>query len=387
MFQKTKQLLNSNTLDFLDLESISKSNPILEVLPEPLFILKEKKLIYINAACEELIGVSKDILKSDHFHFMDIIAPESKKKVLKKANSLKENEDHSVQFDILVSDDQGKPINIEISLRVIKDHSEKVWLGIGREKEKYKQKPRECNLSKIMKENKYELIGKLSSGIVHELNNLLCVIRANTEIVMDNFTNNHDTERELQNIVETCNKASDLTEKILSLTKSVNRKEKPLILNNIISNISKIVKRLFNSNIDINIELDNDLFLIKGKQIEIEQIILNLAINASEAMDKGGELWLRTKNCQGQGYKSPKNKNSKNNNYVCIEVEDTGSGIKEVYKEKIFQPHFIKKGKDGTGLGLALVKNIVEKYQGWIEMDSEYGVGTIFKIFLPVIDV
>ena len=135
----------------------------------------------------------------------------------------------------------------------------------------------------------------------------------------------------------------------------------------------------------MNIELDNDLSLIKGKRIEIEQIILNLAINASEAMDKGGELWLRTKNCQG--YKSPKNKNSKNNNFVCIEVEDTGSGIKEEYKEKIFQPHFTKKGKDGTGLGLAVVKNIVEKYRGWIEMDSEYGIGTIFKIFLPAIGV
>lgn len=229
---------------------------------------------------------------------------------------------------------------------------------------------------------KLNTIGSLAAGIAHDFNNILAAIRGYASLGLKRLENRELMEKYLFNILKASESGADLTSQILAFSKRVTSKEKVLNFNFKVKEAVSILQKVINPKIEIIFKLEENLpkiFIDPGHAV---QIVLNLCLNAADAMPKGGKLFLST---MSVSYK--KDKPSSDRKFIRFSVRDTGTGIKLSEKNKIFDPFFTSKGiAKGTGLGLAVVKNIVDNYSGEIEFESEENVGTTFNIYLPVTD-
>ncbi|MBN1847395.1 MAG: PAS domain S-box protein [Deltaproteobacteria bacterium] len=227
-----------------------------------------------------------------------------------------------------------------------------------------------------------EAIGTLAGGIAHDFNNLLMAIQGNvTEIRYDMKTSHHHYKY-LVNIEKQVERGASLTRQLLGYARKGKYEVKPLNLNDILSESAETFQRT-RKDITIHHDLSMDLFAIEADPAQMEQVLMNLFINASDAMTDAGELFLKTDNVSSEEM-SNKPFAPKPGDYILLTVRDTGSGMDQKTMERIFDPFFTTKAMGrGTGLGLASVYGIVKGHGGYIEVDSEKGVGTTFKIYLP----
>ncbi|MBU2447435.1 MAG: response regulator [Bacteroidetes bacterium] len=229
---------------------------------------------------------------------------------------------------------------------------------------------------------KLNTIGALAAGIAHDFNNILAAIRGYASLGLKRLENRELMEKYLTNILKASESGADLTSQILAFSKRVTSKEKVLDFNLKINEAVSILQKVINPKIEIIFELEENLpkiFIDPGHAV---QIVLNLCLNAADAMPKGGKIFLSTLSVSYE-----KDKSSSEGKFIRFSVRDTGTGIKLSEKNKIFDPFFTSKGiAKGTGLGLAVVKNIVDNYSGKIDFESEEDVGTTFNIYLPVSD-
>jgi len=225
----------------------------------------------------------------------------------------------------------------------------------------------------LIESQKLNTIGSLAAGIAHDFNNILAAIKGYASLGLKRIENHELIEKYLTNILKASESGSDLTSQILAFSKRVASKEKVLDFNRRIKEAVSILQKVLNPKIEIVFQLEHNLpkvFIDPGHAI---QIVLNLCLNASDAMPNGGKLTLTTKT------ESSREKNIK------FSVTDTGFGIKINQQEKIFDPFFTSKsGSKGTGLGLSVVKNIVDSYFGRIEFATKENEGTTFNVYLPV---
>ena len=241
--------------------------------------------------------------------------------------------------------------------------------------------------SQLRQSQKMEAIGQLAGGIAHDFNNLLTIIISYSDLLL--LTNKDTSERTMNRIQEIKDaglRASALTNQLLTFSRRQVLKMKILDLNKIILNMANMLSRLIGENIELVTRLTDSASAIKADLSQIEQIILNLAINARDAMPQGGRLVIETQNVTIESpYAMPKIDLAPGN-YIMLAVSDTGTGIDEAIQAKIFEPFFTTKevGK-GTGLGLATVHGIVNQLGGQIWVYSERGHGTTFKIYLPTV--
>ena len=232
--------------------------------------------------------------------------------------------------------------------------------------------------SQLLQAQKMEGIGRLASGVAHDFNNLIGAIIGNAGLALDS---EEDELPILLNIViEAGQRAANLTRQLLLFSRKQKMEVATLNLNSLFNDFHKMLARLVGEDVSVVWRPDAKLPNIKGDKGQIEQIMLNLAVNARDAMPKGGEIIIRTKLAavDGEG-EIPKGV------YACLSVSDTGAGIPPEILANIFDPFFTTKeeGK-GTGLGLATVQTIVQNHDAFISVESEEGKGTAFKIFFPV---
>ena len=233
---------------------------------------------------------------------------------------------------------------------------------------------------------KMEAIGRLSGGIAHDFNNLLGVIIGYTEILQEN-TDAHDPDRDcVDEILRAAQRAASLTRQLLTFSRQQVLEPNILNLNSVITDVEKMLHRVIGEDIELVTVLDPDLGKVKADPGQIEQVILNLAVNARDAMPRGGMLTINTHNitmddAQSQSYSYP----FRPGQYVLLTISDSGVGMDSATQARIFEPFFTTKeqGK-GTGLGLATVYGVVKQSDGYIQVQSELGLGTIFKIYLPM---
>lgn len=231
---------------------------------------------------------------------------------------------------------------------------------------------------------KIESIGRLTGGIAHDFNNLLTPILGYTEILAmdDQLVGEH---REMVEMIrKAADRAKDLTRQLLAFGRKQVLNLKTIDLGTVIHNFEKLLRRTIRENIKIEIVVTDSLGAIKADIGQIEQIILNLAINAQDAMLNGGNLVITLKNVEMDEAYKMKRQEIRLGSYVCMSVSDTGSGMDKETQSHIFEPFFTTKdiGK-GTGLGLAMVYGIVKQHSGFIYVYSELGTGTEFKIYFP----
>jgi signal transduction histidine kinase/ActR/RegA family two-component response regulator len=234
---------------------------------------------------------------------------------------------------------------------------------------------------------KMEAIGQLAGGVAHDFNNLLTVIRSYGDLLMQDFLPGSQQCDDIEQILKATDAASALTKQLLAFGRQQMVKLEVIDLNAIIEQLDKMLRRLLGDDIEYATVLEHDVSRVEADVGQIQQILMNLAVNARDAMPSGGKLTVETKAVLlDESYaRSPDGKGP--DRYVSIEVTDTGAGMSAEVQARIFEPFFTTKdvGK-GTGVGLSTVYGIVQQCRGQIRVESEIDHGTTFKIYLPCVD-
>jgi len=236
----------------------------------------------------------------------------------------------------------------------------------------------------LIQAQKMEAIGRLTAGIAHDFNNMISAIRGFTELSMMHLGKKDPIYANLKHIWDASNRAADLVRKLLYFSRSQPLEMRPLDLNVLLKDLCRVVRRLIGEDITVSLELDTTPCVIQGDAGSIEQVIMNLAVNARDAMPQGGELTIKTENVRIDENYTDTYPYARPGEFVCLSVADTGIGMDDEVLRRIFDPFFTtKKSEEGTGLGLSVVYGIVKGHGGWISVESEPGVGSTFRIYLP----
>jgi PAS domain S-box-containing protein len=240
---------------------------------------------------------------------------------------------------------------------------------------------------RLRQAQKMEAVGQLAGGVAHDFNNLLAVIRGNAELLlMDAKLPTPEAEECLKQVTAASERAANLTRQLLAFSRKQVMQSQPLILSDVIADLTKMLKRIIGEHIDMQCRYAAQLPFIRADPGMIEQVLLNLAVNARDAMPRGGQLLITTETASFDAAYARTHPEAAAGEFVCLMVSDTGTGIPPEHLPRIFEPFFTTKEMGhGTGLGLATVYGIVKQHQGWIEVASQLGAGATFKIFLPAI--
>jgi PAS domain S-box len=233
---------------------------------------------------------------------------------------------------------------------------------------------------------KLESVGQLAAGVAHDFNNILTVIQGYSDTLLARCKADDSTRSALKQICDASKRASALTRQLLVFSRKQVIQPKVLDLNAVLQNLSNMLPRLLGEDVVLETKYMANLPRIEADTGMLEQVVMNLAVNARDAMPKGGRLTLSTTSVEiGKDYAS-RHPDSRPGTFTCLTVSDTGCGMDTKTLERIFEPFFTTKevGK-GTGLGLATVYGILKQHQGWIEVDSEVKVGTTFRVYFPAV--
>ncbi|MEZ5773770.1 MAG: response regulator [Hyphomicrobiaceae bacterium] len=231
---------------------------------------------------------------------------------------------------------------------------------------------------------KMQAVGQLAGGIAHDFNNVLTVIIGSSDLLLANHRPTDPAFRDIVAIKQNANRAAGLVRQLLAFSRRQTLRPEVLLLNDVISDLSILLSRLLGERVRLKVAHGRDLWYVKADVTQFEQVIINLCVNARDAMPDGGRLTVRTYNLSREETQKLRDKALEPGDYVACEVSDTGTGMPAEVLAKIFEPFFTTKevGK-GTGLGLSTVYGIVKQTGGYIYCDSTPGKGTTFRIYLP----
>jgi CheY-like chemotaxis protein/GAF domain-containing protein len=237
----------------------------------------------------------------------------------------------------------------------------------------------------LVQSQKMEAIGQLAGGVAHDFNNLLTVILGRSHMLQKQVEG-EKPRRALQLIAETAERAARLTAQLLAFSRKQVLEPKVMTLNTVVTGVEKILRRVIGEDVTLITDLDADLGRVLADPGQLEQVLLNLVVNARDAMPEGGELVIRTANVEHDAVARYAHSEARPGQYVMLAVSDTGCGMDAATRARIFEPFFTTKptGK-GTGLGLATVFGIVKQSGGQVCVDSEPGVGSTFRVYLPLV--
>ena len=237
--------------------------------------------------------------------------------------------------------------------------------------------------NQLHQSQKMESIGRLAGGVAHDFNNILTAIIGFSELAQTKLPENHPVMRDLKIVREAGEKASVLVRKLLAFSRKQILEMKIVNLNELIDDILKLLGRIIGEDVYFEINTADEVNNIKADPSQIEQILMNLVINARDAMPDGGRISIETANVALDENYSKVHKGVTPGQYVMLAVTDSGKGMSKEVQEKIFEPFFTTKGLHGTGLGLSTVYGIVKQHKGHVFVYSERDIGTTFKIYFP----
>ncbi len=349
---------------------------------------KNAKIITFNAYMEKLSGYKLEEVKGKDWFttFLPECNSDEARKLFKRSIS----DIMTVGNVNTIFTKSGDEVLIEWYDKILKDENDSVigLISIGQDitKRKQAEKEKEILQDQLIQSQKMESIGTLAGGVAHDFNNILTSIIGDTDLMMNNENIvNDDIKDSLMSIKDSSLRAGKLVKQLLMFSRKQPVNMKPLNANNIIRNMYKMFNRLLGENINIKTDLCEEDCHINADKGSMEQVLLNLMVNARDSMPKGGNIFVKTKKI----IISKENKfqfgNVTPGKYIEIDIEDNGSGMTGEIKNKIFEPFFTTKGEGkGTGLGLSVVFGIVKAHQAGINVYSEPGRGTIFSIYFPV---
>lgn len=348
---------------------------------------KKGKITFINSVAEILTGwKQEEALGKNSNKIFNIINEKTDtkpsdiiQKVLKKGIVV------GLANNSLLISRQGEKIPIDDSAAPIKDDRGDIYGVVLVFRDITERKKLE---EQLLHSHKMEAIGTLTGGIAHDFNNILTAIQVSTEMTLIEISDSTLKDKELYNTLVDINRhvkyGADLTRQLLLFSSKHPMQPIHTDLNTLIKSILKMLRRLISEDIIIKTILDPKLLTITADQITIKQVILNLALNAQDAMPEGGKLIIKTENYVLDENENKKTFEAKPGKYVSISVIDSGIGIDQDTIHHIFDPFFTTKEiGNGSGMGLSVVHGIVKQHYGWLTVNSKPDKGTTFKIYLP----
>jgi two-component system, cell cycle sensor histidine kinase and response regulator CckA len=335
------------------------------------------KFIYVSPKSQEFFGFNPDDMK---IMWTDLITdnPDNRAGFESTAKAI-ETGIKQKPYLIECRKKDGNKILLEIDESPVKNNYGNVVAIAGAARDVTGREKLEADLRQAIK---MEAIGTLAGGIAHDFNNLLMGIQGRTSLILMDIDQTHPFYDHLKGIEEHIQSASDLTKQLLAFARKGKFEVKPVDLNGLIRHSAHMFGRT-KKDIKIDLQLQPDLWTVETDRSQMEQVFLNLLINAWHAMPCGGEIHISTENCRLDSIFT-NSFSALPGNYAKISVSDTGIGIDETIKEKIFDPFFTTKEMGrGTGLGLASVYGIIKNHSGIIDVRSKKGEGTTFDIYLP----
>jgi two-component system, cell cycle sensor histidine kinase and response regulator CckA len=340
----------------------------------------EGNYISINQASERITGYPREELLK--MNFLQMVAPEYLEQARRmSARKLAGEEAKAYDLEMVAKD--GRRIAVEVNTRVMFQDGIAVGIqGIARDVTERKHLE-----AQLRQSQKMEAVGQLAGGIAHDFNNLLTAITGYSELTMRTLQSADPLCQNLEEIKRAGDRAAALTRQLLAFSRKQVLQPKVLNLNTVVADLEKMLRRLIGENIDLKTGLGSELWRIKADPGQIEQVIVNLAVNARDAMIRGGKLTIQTRNVLLEEDYATHQLTIIPGAYVMLTISDTGMGMDATTQARIFEPFFTtKEAGRGTGLGLSTVYGIIEQSGGAIRVYSEIGQGTTFKIYLPRVE-
>ncbi len=365
-------------------ESEERFRELAELMPETIFEMElNGTLTFVNRNAYNYFGYTPADLKKG-VNCMDMLIPEDRQRAAENVAKILKGEKTGInEYAALRKDGSTFPVMIH-SAPVFKEGKPVGLRGFIidiSDRKKAEEERRKLEIQ-FQQAQRFEALGTLAGGIAHDFNNLLMNIQGNASLMLIEIENTHPYFEPLQKIQNQVKSGAQLTRQLLGYARKGKFNVKPVDLNQILEESAETFGRT-RKEITIQQDFDDALFAIEADRGQIEQVLLNLYVNAADAMPRGGNLFLKTRNMSHLNIKSNQY-NPQPGNYVQLTISDTGTGMDKSTLERIFDPFYTTKEMgQGTGLGLASVYGIIKSHDGYIDVESEKGQGTSFSIFLP----
>ncbi|MFO8089949.1 MAG: PAS domain-containing protein [Desulfatiglandaceae bacterium] len=346
---------------------------------------------FVSENVGRIFGYTVEEFKSGKVDYFQCVHPDDIKRVAAEVNDASSKEDISEfihePYRIIAKDGSERIVNDRTYIMRSHDGRVTQYKGIVEDitRQKLAEEERKHLEDQLRQAQKLEAVGRLTSGIAHDFNNLLTTIIGNAEMAIMDMDTNTTLCEIMEEIKEAGNRASALTHQLLAFSRKQIIQPEVVNINDPIHEMDKMLRRIIGEDIELETLLGPDLSSVEVDVSQLEQVIMNLAVNARDAMPRGGKLTIETKNVELDEDYARHHIAMASGSYVMLAVSDTGMGISKEIQGQIFEPFFTTKGKGkGTGLGLSTVYGIVKQNNGNIWVYSEPDQGTTFKVYLPV---
>jgi PAS domain S-box-containing protein len=340
------------------------------------------RLLSVNAALVRILGYDSaaDVLQLDMAR--DVYADPAERQRLVDRDSHTDRDYDEVEATWRRRD--GGLLNVQLSVRAVRNAARQVEYYEAFVRDVTEQRRLQ---QQLVQAQKMEAVGRLAGGIAHDFNNLLTVITSYSDLLLEDLGLDDPKRDDVEQIRKAAESAASLTRQLLAFSRQQVLEPRVVDLNAVVSGLRKMLQRVIGEDVEFATTLAPDLGAVRADVGQLEQVLLNLAVNARDAMPTGGSLTIETANAELDPSYTRTHHQAAAGQFAMLAVSDTGVGMDEATKARIFEPFFTTKGLgQGTGLGLATVYGIVKQSAGFIWVYSEPGHGTSFKIYLPRVD-
>jgi two-component system, cell cycle sensor histidine kinase and response regulator CckA len=357
----------------------AKFRSYIENSPIGIFVVdRDGRFVDFNQAVAQLLAYEPEILRQITIHR---VVPKEHQLALNAFLELPDNGRVAAEWELQSNDGRTIPVTLQgvglrggLAMAYLFDLTER----------RHAEQERERLRGQFLQAQKMESVGRLAGGIAHDFNNLLTVINGYTHLSLSRTESDNPLRAALEQVLQAGERAAALVQQLLAFSRKQVLKQEVVDVNQVVTEISGMASRLMGEDIEVVTQLMPSLPQVLADRHQIGQVLLNLIVNARDAMPQGGTVTIQTEEVWLDDTSVPGERESHASRYVCLVVYDTGVGMDSVTREKLFEPFFTTKdaGK-GTGLGLATVQGIILQSGGHITVDSELGKGATFRVYLP----
>ena len=336
---------------------------------------------YVSPQIEEILGYTQDEWLAISREWDKLIHPDDLAAVMAAEEASKNGVPFQAEFRLRRKD--GREVWLSDTAAIVQgSNSHPVMEGIMVDITERKQLE-----TQLQQSRKMEAVGRLAGGIAHDFNNLLTIITGYTDLALSRSSMPLEIRGDVERIDHAAGRAAALVRQLLAFSRKQVLQPKTIDLNEVVLNLDKLLRRLMDENIEMNTHTQKNIGKVKADPAQIEQVIMNLVVNARDAMPDGGRILLETSNADLDSAYADEHVTVKPGKYVMLAVSDTGVGMSQQTIAHIFEPFYTtKESGSGTGLGLSTVYGIVKQSGGYIWVYSEPGKGSTFKVYLPRVE-